>query len=772
MKLTLRPKQLEAKDGSREGFRKRNSQILYAPCGFGKTELAIDFLKSVADKDKKAIMVLDRRILCDQTSERLKKYGINHGVIMSNSDRWLPNENVQICSAQTLEKMDFYPECDLLIVDECFTADTLISTPFGERKINTLKDGDIIYNACGVTQIDSTFSSTKIDLIELRLSNGRKIKCTKDHPFFTNMGWKPAFSMGIGEVLFCQKAVRSLWERDAPVLVKKQNKEGMPGGRGIIQSKKMLREILLEEIKESNAPKNCKRKNEQNIKEDRTQTENTWREWRSTSKDSGGCFETAWEWLASRIFSKNSKIKFTRISASLQIRSCRSIKYAMHRVGWWKPRIVNQEGAGREEGCALEVVRVESIKNIKSGCGENVYNLRVSGHPSYFANGVLVHNCHTQRKSTVDFIRNTGIRTLGLSGSPFTKGLAKTYHGVVNGATIDYLVKNDSLVDLKVFIAREVDMTGAKKVAGEWSSKVAAERAQTVTGDVVSEWIKKTHEIFGKPEKTIVFSCSVDHGKDLAKQFNERGYNFISLSYRDSDEYKQEVLKDFDLDDTDIDGVIATDILTKGFDNSKVKIGISTRAFSKSFSSHVQQMGRVMRTHPGKEFGVWIDHSGNYLRFADQWYDLYHNGVDKLKDGSEKTKKEMSKEKKEKCKCPNPECGQLWGNSDTCSHCGFVMERTARIIDIPGEVVALNEVSKEKVTKEYTTQQREEWYMQLIKYCRDTGKKDGFAYYTYHDKFGRYPSNSFCKQPFPYVSGEVLSFIRHKNIKNAYRRNK
>lgn len=59
--------------------------------------------------------------------------------------------------------------------------------------------------------------------------------------------------------------------------------------------------------------------------------------------------------------------------------------------------------------------------------------------------------------------------------------------------------------------------------------------------------------------------------------------------------------------DTQINGLIATNITAKGFDVPDVMIGVSARPFSKSFSSHVQQMGRVMRPAEGKEFCVWLD---------------------------------------------------------------------------------------------------------------------------------------------------------------------
>ena len=50
-------------------------------------------------------------------------------------------------------------------------------------------------------------------------------------------------------------------------------------------------------------------------------------------------------------------------------------------------------------------------------------------------------------------------------------------------------------------------MTGAKKVAGEWSQSKATERGIKITGDILAEWVGKTFAFFGKPEKTIVFLC-------------------------------------------------------------------------------------------------------------------------------------------------------------------------------------------------------------------------------------------------------------------------
>ena len=118
--LKLRPHQKDVVQKIDEGFADgHRCQLLYAPTGFGKTEVAMAIMKELSAKYKKTAMVLDRIVLVNQTSTRLARYGINHGVMQSDHWRYRPMERIQICSAQTLEKRDTFPDIDLMIIDEC-----------------------------------------------------------------------------------------------------------------------------------------------------------------------------------------------------------------------------------------------------------------------------------------------------------------------------------------------------------------------------------------------------------------------------------------------------------------------------------------------------------------------------------------------------------------------------------------------------------------------------------------------------------------------------
>lgn len=479
--MQLHADQVEVLDKVREAFKSgHRSVMLYGPTGMGKTECAISMLKATSDNYKRAAMVLDRIVLCNQTSARLQKYGIDHGVMQSGHWRYRPYERIQVCSAQTLEKRGSFPGLNLLIVDEA----------------------------------------------------------------------------------------------------------------------------------------------------------------------------------------------------------------------------------------------------------------------------------HVRRQQTTEFIaNNTDIRVIGLSASPFADGLGETYTAVVSATTTQKLVDQGRLVPLRVFIAKEIDMTGAKKVAGEWSQGDAAERGMKITGDVVAEWAKKTTEIYGGPRKTIVFCSNVAHGADLAQKFAEAGYNFVAISYKDSDEFKADAVADFAKPDTKIHGLIACDILTKGFDVPDVMIGVSARPFTKSFMSHVQQMGRVMRSYEGKTDAIWLCHSGNYLRFQADWDELYHDGVSDLRDGKEKAKKELTEKEKKERKCP--QCHSLWvGKSDTCSCCGYTRPVQSLVEAVPGEMTELKGGAKKE--------DKQRWYSELLAITRSHGWADGAAAHKYRDRFGCWPVRLERVTRTP--SAEVIGWEKSRRI--------
>jgi DNA repair protein RadD len=101
--------------------------IIVAPTGSGKTIVAADIIRSAVAERKNVLVLAHRREIIGQTSDKLHRLGISHGIIQAGfSPR--PMERVQLASVQTLwvramrsDAMRL-PPADLLIVDECHHA--------------------------------------------------------------------------------------------------------------------------------------------------------------------------------------------------------------------------------------------------------------------------------------------------------------------------------------------------------------------------------------------------------------------------------------------------------------------------------------------------------------------------------------------------------------------------------------------------------------------------------------------------------------------------
>lgn len=304
---------------------------------------------------------------------------------------------------------------------------------------------------------------------------------------------------------------------------------------------------------------------------------------------------------------------------------------------------------------------------------------------------IVQDECHARYKTIRDLVERAGkAKVIGLTATPFTSGMADDWDGLVNSTTVNKLLEQGFLSPLRIKACVAPDMTGAKKkFNGEWDDEEAGGRGITIIGDVVKTWVEQTRKFFGGPVKTIVFSPSVKHGKELCRQFADAGYNFQQISYLDGDDDDRRAkIAEFRKPDSAIDGLVSCAVLTKGFDVPDVMCGISCRPYTKSFSSHVQEMGRVMRIHPGKRFGLWLCHSNNSVAFAEDTAWLFEYGVESLSDAAKRGSKTHEPKEVTRKKLFCGECGmQMPARSDVCQGCGWERPQRGEIQIIQGELI-------------------------------------------------------------------------------------
>jgi superfamily II DNA or RNA helicase len=301
---------------------------------------------------------------------------------------------------------------------------------------------------------------------------------------------------------------------------------------------------------------------------------------------------------------------------------------------------------------------------------------------------ICYDECHVRFRATMEFMAGLpDCVKVGLTATPFTKGMAEDWDRAVNVRTTRSLINDGHLVEPTIYVARSPeDSELGLNSYGEFSDASVTEAGIRIVGDVVSEWEAKTREHFGGPVKTIVFAATVEHGRELCAAFHAAGFNFQQISYMDKgDDERRAKIEEFRRPDSEIVGLVSCGVLTRGFDVTDVQCGISCRPYRKSLSSHLQEIGRVMRPHGEGKRALWLDHSGNIERFALDMFDVWDNGAGELSHASKHDSKPRERGEQERKEVVCPECsGAMRG--PTCMACGWERPARSGIHEVEGKL--------------------------------------------------------------------------------------
>ena len=349
------------------------------------------------------------------------------------------------------------------------------------------------------------------------------------------------------------------------------------------------------------------------------------------------------------------------------------------------------------------------------------------------ADVIVVDEAHTQLAVWVDYIQSEQCEAyvFGLSATPFSTGLGKLFTNLVNAATMAELTESGVLVPMRVMSCVAANMDGAATSGGEWTDTAAGERGMEIVGDVVAEWLAH-----GENRKTIVFGSTIAHCAELCKSFNEAGVMAQLFTSETTEDERKAILTEYRKPDTMLRVLISVEALAKGFDVPDVSCVVDCRPLRKSLSTAIQMWGRGLRSSPstGKTDCLLLDHSGNIIRFADDYAEIFFNGLAAL-DAGEKLDKTIRKDEKDKEPKACPVCS-FKPMGKRCVSCGFEIVQAAEVEAIPGHMRPV------VIGKTQLADNHAHLYAQVVSYARGHGNPEtakGRAAHLFKHIVGKFP---------------------------------
>lgn len=378
------------------------------------------------------------------------------------------------------------------------------------------------------------------------------------------------------------------------------------------------------------------------------------------------------------------------------------------------------------------------------------------------ADVIIVDEAHTQHKAWTEYVMQTKAAVIGLSATPFSPGLGKIFTNLVNATTMHDLTDSGVLVPMRIFSCTKADMRDAATSGGEWTDGAAEERGMAIVGDVVSEWAK-----YSSDRKTIVFGATIKHCEEICRQFINAGVMAAVFTSDTVEAEREMLLKEYRKRDSTLRVLISVEALAKGFDVPDVGCVVDCRPLRKSLSTAIQMWGRGLRSSPdtGKFDCHLLDHSGNIIRFLEDYENIFYNGLDALDMGEKLDKAIRRDEDKDEAKgCPS--CGYK-PFAKRCMACGFERQSAALVEHEPGE---MREVMMGK--KKLADDHRHLWE-QVCSYARAHSvpeKQAGRAWNLYQKIVGTTPPKGwrFDDTPNAVITRNVRNKILALNM--AYRK--
>ena len=646
--------------------------LLVASVGSGKSLMIAHIIRKQELIDKNVLMLVHNAELVNNNAKAYREIGGTCGIYCASLDSKDDHTNIIYASTQSvmsairnkkpLSERLFH----LIVIDECFPGHTLIDgTP-----ISQLKPGDKIksYNhEANIIEFKAITGISKKkytgEYICINLTYG-VIICTPEHPIYTkNRGYVKAHLVNCKDILYVDRGnvhnmPKKISDRKSPASSLKKIWSGFLLSPLLqLLTQKNNRVINKNDFKKPYGGSKRQSKNDKNNQENGDKTTHPRGKWKRAYRAARKAIKRIRRALGGGIYCKNPSKTRKYLPLSLQNRHGSPTKENSDRSRWKISRDVGKKTARCSKEDDVIQARVESVSVHERASLEQhypnyqfdkVYNLEVEGNNNYFANGILVHNCHMlnhlDHESSLMRILNhykrayPPMRLMGFTGTAFRfngksiVGEDKVYKNQIGNITMMNLIKDKYLVRPKfIEVADYIDFSLLKAPPnGFFKGKDLTE--------ILNKNPRKTHYIMTnlvnlvethQRQGAFIFASTVEHVKECALSLPQDQTGIITGKTPTNE--RNDILTKARAGE--IKYLVNVNVLTVGIDVPNFDIVCFVRP-TESLVLFTQMIGRGVRLAPGKK-DCWIyDAAMNLERHAD-WDDPIINEAIQAKPGDE-----------------------------------------------------------------------------------------------------------------------------------------
>lgn len=236
---------------------------------------------------------------------------------------------------------------------------------------------------------------------------------------------------------------------------------------------------------------------------------------------------------------------------------------------------------------------------------------------------LVSHNANSQYRNFIAKLKesNAYLKVVGLTATPFRSNFGLlTDAGIFTDIAFDITQKDEfvKLINQGYLSAlvpfatnHKIDVSNVKITNGEYNQKELAKAVKV--GDITEKILNDAIEIAKNRNKWLIFSCGIEHGKDICNALNEKGILTTCVFGDLSNAERDKNIQDFKTGK--YKAIVNYGVLTTGFDCPEIDCIIMMRP-TLSPVLWVQMLGRGTRPSANKENCLVLDYAGNTGRLG------------------------------------------------------------------------------------------------------------------------------------------------------------